>query len=88
MRAAVLTVSDSVCAGTREDRSGPAVRQRLEEAGWVVIQAAVPDEMDRIADQLLKWVDDGYVDAVFTTGGTGVATRDVTPEATRRDITP
>jgi len=84
MRAAVLTVSDSVCAGTREDLSGPAVRRCLEEAGWVVMQAAVPDEVDRIADQLLKWVDDGYVDAVFTTGGTGVATRDVTPEATRR----
>lgn len=83
MRAAVLTVSDSVCRGTREDLSGPAIRSRLEEAGWVVIQGSVADETDRIAARLRQWADGGQVDAVFTTGGTGVAARDVTPEATR-----
>ena len=83
MRAAVLTVSDSVCAGTRSDRSGPAVRARLEEAGWVVIEGATPDEANMISARLTQWADSGHVDAVFTTGGTGLAARDVTPEATR-----
>ena len=83
MRAAVLTVSNSVCAGTRDDASGPAVRVRLEETGWQVMAAAVPDEPERIAAKLMEWADSGQFDAVFTTGGTGIAARDVTPEATR-----
>jgi molybdopterin adenylyltransferase len=84
MTAAVLTVSDSVMAGTRTDASGPAVAQRLEAAGWHVGHSAVvPDEADRIAAQIVDWADSGAVSAVFTTGGTGVAARDVTPEATR-----
>ena len=83
MRAAVLTVSDSVCSGVREDLSGPAVQSRLEAAGWEVIASCVPDESDQIAAKLLDWAQSGQIEAIFTTGGTGIALRDVTPEATR-----
>ena len=86
MRAAVLTVSDSVHAGTREDVSGPTLRARLEKDGWLVISGVVPDVADQIASKLQSWVRSGEVDAIFTTGGTGVAQRDVTPEATRSVI--
>ena len=86
MRPAVLTVSDSVHAGTREDVSGPTLRARLEKDGWLVLSGVVPDEADEIASQLQSWVRSGEVDAIFTTGGTGVAQRDVTPEATRSVI--
>src|SRR5580700_1206230 len=83
-RAAVLTISDSVVAGTRIDRSGPAVRERLEQLGWgVPVLEAVPDERDVISARLAKLSDGGQVSAIFTTGGTGVALRDITPEATR-----
>jgi molybdenum cofactor synthesis domain-containing protein len=84
LSAAVLTISDSASAGTRVDRSGPAVRERLEQLGWKVpILEVVPDEKDRIAARLAGLADGGQVGAIFTTGGTGVAPRDVTPEATR-----
>ena len=83
--AAVLTISDSAHAGTRADRSGPAVRERLEQLGWrVSMTAVVPDEVEQIAARLKELADSGQVSAIFTTGGTGVALRDVTPEATRR----
>lgn len=82
--AAVLTISDSVCAGKRADRSGPAVRERLEQLGWgVTVLEAIPDEAPAISARLLGLADGGAVAAIFTTGGTGVAARDVTPEATK-----
>ena len=85
MTAAVITVSDSVCAGSRVDKSGPAVRQRLESMGWSVPGLeALPDEADEISSRLKELADSGSVAAIFTTGGTGIALRDVTPEATRR----
>jgi molybdenum cofactor synthesis domain-containing protein len=85
--AAVLTISDSVSAGTRTDRSGPAVRERLEQLGWSVsVMEAIPDETAEIAARLATLADGGQVSAIFTTGGTGVAPRDVTPEATRAVI--
>ena len=85
--AAVLTISDSVAAGTRQDRSGPAVCQRLHSAGWAVsITEVIPDEKDQIAGRLMELADGRQVHAVFTTGGTGCALRDVTPEATRAAI--
>ena len=85
--AAVLTISDSVAAGTREDRSGPAVSQRLHSAGWAVsVAEVIPDEKDRIAGRLRELADGRQVHAIFTTGGTGCALRDVTPEATRAVI--
>jgi molybdenum cofactor synthesis domain-containing protein len=85
--AAVLTISDSVSAGTRADRSGPAVRDRLEQLGWSVsVMEAIPDETAEIGARLATLADGGQVSAIFTTGGTGVAPRDVTPEATRAVI--
>ena len=82
--AAVVTISDSVSNGTRADRSGPAVRDRLEQLGWsVTVMEAIPDETAEIECRLSTLADGGQVSAIFTTGGTGVALRDVTPEATR-----
>ena len=82
--AAVLTISDSVNAGVRADRSGPAVRDRLEQLGWsVTVMEVIPDEAIEIGGRLATLADGGQIAAIFTTGGTGVAPRDVTPEATR-----
>lgn len=87
IQAAVITVSDSVSAGTREDRSGPAVRHRLEELGYeIAVHHVVPDERAQIADSLRTLADSKRVQAIFTTGGTGISLRDVTPEATRDAI--
>jgi molybdenum cofactor synthesis domain-containing protein len=84
INAAVLTISDSVSAGTRTDRSGPAVRERLEQLGWrVPVIEVIPDVISEISERLATLSDGGQVSAIFTTGGTGVAARDVTPEATR-----
>ncbi|MEO8658425.1 MAG: MogA/MoaB family molybdenum cofactor biosynthesis protein [Bryobacteraceae bacterium] len=83
MRAVVLTISDSGWRGERVDRSGPAVKERLESLGWQVAPIEViPDEAASISSRLSELADEGAVDAIFTTGGTGVAARDVTPEAT------
>jgi molybdopterin adenylyltransferase len=82
--AAVLTISDSASNGTRPDRSGPAVRARLEQLGWnVSVVEVIPDEAAEISGRLATLADGGQVSAIFTTGGTGVAARDVTPEAAR-----
>jgi molybdopterin adenylyltransferase len=82
--AAVLTISDSASAGTRADRSGPALRARLEQLGWEVsVMETIPDEAQQISTRLATLADGGQVSAIFTTGGTGVAARDVTPEAAR-----
>lgn len=85
MKAAVLTVSDGVSAGARTDESGPAVSRLLSEAGFEVSDVqVVPDERQRITGFLLARCSDH--DLVVTTGGTGLAARDVTPEATRSVI--
>jgi molybdopterin adenylyltransferase len=87
LAAVVFTISDSSHAGTREDVSGPAVRQRLQELGWtVVVNEIMPDDPVWISRRLAEVADGGASDAIFTTGGTGVALRDVTPEATRSVI--
>ncbi len=63
---------------------GRAIRQRCEELGWEVVDAAVvPDEAALISERIRRWVDETGVSVVLTTGGTGVSARDVTPEATR-----
>jgi molybdopterin adenylyltransferase len=81
IRVAIVTVSDSAVAGTREDRSGPALRERVEALGWEATEARlVVDDRERISE-LIETLD--AVDVILTTGGTGVAPRDVTPEATR-----
>ncbi len=87
IHAAVLTISDSAYAGKRTDASGPAVRDRLERMGWsVAVLELVPDEAGVIAERLRTLADGGQVSAIFTTGGTGIAPRDVTPEATRAAV--
>ena len=81
MRAAVLTVSDGVVAGNREDSSGEVLAERAAGAGFeVVARRLVADEHSQIADAL--WDLTEQADLVLTTGGTGFAPRDVTPEAT------
>jgi molybdopterin adenylyltransferase len=83
LRAAVLTISDSGFHGTREDRSGPAVIQRLKDAGYEVERHSLsPDDRDIIAAHLRDLAATPET-AIFTTGGTGVSDRDITPEATR-----
>jgi molybdopterin adenylyltransferase len=80
LRAAVLTVSDGVTAGTREDRSGDTLEELLAGEGFEVERRVVPDDRDAIADALVALADNAQV--VLTTGGTGLGPRDVTPEAT------
>ena len=80
MTAAVLTVSDGVSEGTRDDTSGDVLQELLEAEGHKVIRRVVPDERGEIA-RAIEELTDGAV-LVLTTGGTGVAPRDVTPEAT------
>ena len=71
-------------ARTREDLSGPALRQRCEELNWrVVATRTVGDDQTAIASQLREWADNSTASLILTTGGTGLGPRDVTPEATR-----
>lgn len=85
--AAVLTISDGVSEGTRRDESGDLVETLLRSAGLeVAARRVVPDEIDSIRQSLQSFVDEG-VALVVTTGGTGLAPRDVTPEATREVVT-
>ncbi len=89
IRIAIVTVSDGVAAGEREDRGGPACEQALAESGIaheVVSREAIPDETERIAETVRARADSGSVDVVVLTGGTGVAPRDRTPEAVRSVI--
>lgn len=83
IRVGVLTVSDLASQGRRADDSGDAVAAWAAGRGFeLVVRSVVPDETDRIAAKLTRWSDSGEVDLVLTTGGTGLGTRDVTPEAT------
>ena len=81
MKAAVLTVSDGVHAGEREDRSGDALAELLQEDGFAVERRVVPDEREAIVSAIAELA--AAASVVLTTGGTGFAPRDVTPEATR-----
>jgi molybdenum cofactor synthesis domain-containing protein len=80
MKAAVLTISDGVAAGRREDGSGEALAELLVAEGYDVERRVVPDERDTIAAAIRELAREARL--VLTTGGTGVAPRDVTPEAT------
>jgi molybdopterin adenylyltransferase len=81
--AAAITVSDKGYAGLREDKSGPLLQERLRALGFkVVFHTIVPDEKEQIAALLRDLADDTQLDLVVTTGGTGAAPRDMTPEAT------
>lgn len=87
IRLGVLTVSDGVHSGEREDRSGAAIRTWAEAQGHRPTKiAVVPDETGAIVAALTGWSDGGEVDLILTTGGTGLAGRDVTPEATRAAV--
>jgi molybdenum cofactor synthesis domain-containing protein len=84
-RAAVLTVSDRVAGGTATDESGPLLAERLSGEGWsVVARETTPDDLDAIAEVLSRLADESGAALILTTGGTGIAPRDVTPDATRR----
>ena len=88
MRIAVLTVSDAGSRGEREDQSGPAIIEWAAGRGYdIAAHQLVPDEPERIAEWLVRWADDDLADVILTTGGTGLAPRDVTPEATRPLLT-
>jgi molybdenum cofactor synthesis domain-containing protein len=84
MRFGILTVSDRSSRGERADASGPALVEMVAAQGWPVVETLiVPDDMDVLRDTLLLWADSGDMDIILTTGGTGFAPRDITPEATR-----
>src|SRR5579885_2596493 len=83
MRVTVLTISDTVSKGEREDESGPAVVAVCRGLGWEVVSTGVvSDDPESIREQLCAVADSGAADLVLTTGGTGVGPRDNTPEAT------
>lgn len=80
---AVLTISDKGSRGEREDTSGPQLAEMLSASGFsVMARAMVPDDVERIREVLLSWTDQEKIALILTTGGTGVAPRDLTPEAT------
>jgi molybdenum cofactor synthesis domain-containing protein len=87
IRFGILTLSDRSSRGERPDASGPALAYLIQAENWSVIkEALLPDEESAIRDILIEWADSGDLDVILTTGGTGFALRDVTPEATRAVI--
>jgi len=82
-RLGILTISDKGSRGERYDESGQAISDSISVVdGYVVKYEVVPDEKDVIAGKLASWADEGDMDIILTTGGTGLSQRDVTPEAT------
>jgi len=87
LRFAVLTVSDRSSQGERKDRSGPELVKVITAQGWQVTNTEiVPDEVERITEIFLEWCGAGDVDVILSTGGTGFAPRDITPEATKQVV--
>jgi molybdenum cofactor synthesis domain-containing protein len=87
MRIAVLTISDGVHGGSREDLSGEVLAGRAAAAGHEVVwRGVLPDEREQIAARLAQLCDEDAADVVVSTGGTGFAPRDVTPEAARATL--
>lgn len=84
MKAAVLTVSDGVSAGERDDASGDLLIELLGDEGYEVERRVVPDDREAIADAIVELAEDAAL--VLTTGGTGLGPRDVTPEASAEVI--
>ncbi len=87
LRFGILTVSDRSARGERPDASGPALAELIRQQGWqVALQSILPDDRKALQETLTAWADGRQVDIILTTGGTGFAPRDVTPEATRAVI--
>ncbi len=87
LRLGILTVSDRSSRGERPDAAGPALAQRIQEEGWeVAARGIVPDDFSELRGVLTQWADSDKLDVILTTGGTGFAPRDITPEATRAVI--
>ena len=87
IRAGVIVISDSVAAGKRADKSGKFIVKTLKDRGIGVVKYnVVPDDSSVIEELLVKYSDDLHLNLIFTTGGTGLGMRDVTPEATRKVI--
>ena len=87
IRFGILTLSDRSARGERADASGPALADLIRAENWSVAeQAILPDNESAIRSKLMEWADSGRFDVILTTGGTGFALRDVTPEATRAVI--
>lgn len=83
IRAAVLTISDRSARGERADASGPAIAAQIQELGWqLVATGIIADDQPAIEQFLRGWCDQGNIDIILTTGGTGFSARDHTPEAT------
>ena len=79
----ILTISDKGSRGERQDKSGEAIREILSSMDVRIVNYdIIPDEKELIVEKLVKWVDEGNLDVLITTGGTGLTPRDVTPEAT------
>jgi molybdopterin adenylyltransferase len=84
MRFGILTISDRSSRGERPDASGPALAEVIAARGWQVVHTdIIPDEFEVIKSRLSAWADRKDLDVLLTSGGTGFAPRDVTPEATR-----
>ena len=82
IKIALITISDKGYAGTREDKSGPMMENSLNGKAQIVYKTIVPDEQNIISKELSDIADNGLADVILTSGGTGFAPRDVTPEAT------
>jgi molybdopterin adenylyltransferase len=83
LRVGVLTISDRSAAGLRDDLSGPAIQRVVVEFDFTVsIAVCIPDDRSQIEQTLKDWADNSLCDCILTTGGTGLATRDITPDAT------
>ena len=83
MRAGILIVSDKGSSGEREDKSGPTAKEVISQLNFQIAKyEIVPDEADVITEKLMDWCDKGNLELILTSGGTGLSSRDVTPEAT------
>jgi molybdopterin adenylyltransferase len=79
----IITISDKASSGKRPDQSGPLIRKRFAATDCELVRyEVIPDERKLIEQKLTQWADEGKMDIILTTGGTGLAPRDVTPEAT------
>jgi molybdopterin adenylyltransferase len=83
IRFGILTASDRSSRGERIDQTSPALEEAIKSAKWIVVRiAVVPDDIQVIEETLISWAEDGNMDIILTTGGTGFSPRDNTPEAT------